>query len=271
MGGRLRVDSRAAGVSADGLAVAAGDSPLSDLVAEADRVLRASQARGLAIRLLGGLAVRRLCPSAAEPPLSRAYADLDLVTTGETPTKAMNRFMTELGYQSHDSFNALHGDRRLYYFDQVNDRHVDVFVDSFRMCHVLDLRHRVTLHPETLTPTDLLLTKLQVVQLNHKDVVDLLALLHDQPINDGSAQSIDPAYLEELWSADWPLWRTCGDTIGKIRASARELLDESATSIVLAKVSRLEAVHAAGRRTLAWRIRSRVGDRIRWYELPEEV
>jgi Uncharacterised nucleotidyltransferase len=251
--------------------VTAGESPLPNLVDEADRVLAASRTTGVEVRLLGGLAIRRICPSAAKEPLSRTYADLDLMITSQTPTKAMNGLMSRLGYQPHESFNALHGDRRLYYFDQPNSRHVDVFVDSFRMCHVLDLKARVGLHPETLSPSDLLLTKLQVVELNHKDVLDLLALLHDQPWTERNALAIDPAYLEELWSADWPLWRTCGETIRKVRRAVGEVLDSPSRELVLATVSKLEAVHATGRRSLAWRIRSRVGDRIRWYELPEEV
>ncbi len=247
------------------------ESPLTDLVAESDRVLAAAVAARVEVKLLGGLAVRRLCHSASKPPLARSYADLDLAITGKTPAKTMNSFMSGLGYTPHDSFNALHGDRRLYYHDVPNDRHVDVFVDTFRMCHTLNLKPRVPLCPETLPASDLLLTKLQVVELNHKDMLDILALLEDLPAERGRLDGIDLAYLEGLWADDWPLWRTCLETTRKVRRALPGILDSDAQERVLATLEAVEGVLSAGRHGLAWRLRSRVGDRIKWYELPEEV
>jgi hypothetical protein len=182
----------------------------------------------------------------------------------------MNKLMTELGYEPNKSFNAIHGDQRLYYLDLANERHVDVFVDTFSMCHTLRLNNRISLISATLTPSDLLITKLQVVELNRKDLLDLLALLHDHHVERGRSDSIDAAYLERLWAGDWPLWRTCGDTMAKVRESIASLLNGDAAARVIRSLEALEDVHTAGRHSVLWQIRAKVGRRIRWYELPED-
>jgi hypothetical protein len=168
-------------------------------------------------------------------------------------------------------FNALNGSTRLQFKDSVNSRHVDVFVNAVRMCHVIDFKDRLELLDDTLTPTDLLLTKLQIVQLNGKDALDLLALLHDQKLVSGDGVGIDTDYLEKVWGEDWPLWKTCGLTLGKIRQAAPSIVDENSSVKILKSVSALFDILESGRKTLRWKLRAKVGERVRWYELPEET
>lgn len=246
-------------------------TPLEDLVAESHRVLAAARARNVAVRLTGGLAIRLLCPAAAKPPLRRAYADLDLAVAGHGGNKTLNELMASLGYQAEEMFNALNGGTRLRYNDNVNGRHADVFVDAVRMCHVIEFKHRLLLLEDTLTPTDLLLTKLQIVELNDKDLTDAVALLVDQSLEAGASDAIDTAYLEEVWSGDWPLWRTSQLTLRKITRAMPAGLDAESTAQAVKSVAALEHVLESGRKSLRWRVRSRVGDRVRWYELPEDV
>jgi hypothetical protein len=54
---------------------------------------------------------------------------------------------------------------------------VDVFLGEFKMCHRLDLDDRLGVDHPALPAADLLLTKLQVLELNRKDVTDVAALL----------------------------------------------------------------------------------------------
>ena len=150
-------------------------------------------------------------------------------------------------------------------------RHVDVFVDAVRMCHVIDFSRRIGLAEETLTSTDLLLTKLQIVELNRKDLLDVVALLHDQVFERGSPSAVDLAYVEEVWADDWPLWKTCQLTLAKVRREAADLMQEPGLGRVLEAVGVLDAISESGRKNLRWRLRARVGERVRWYEIPEEV
>jgi hypothetical protein len=245
--------------------------PVQDVVAESERVLQGARDAGIVLRLTGGVAIRRRCPSARRPPLARPYADLDVAVTKQTGRRVLTELMQNLGYVPAQQFNALHGETRLYYDDQVNQRHVDVFVDAVRMCHVITFAPRIALLDDTLTPTDLLLTKLQIVQLNAKDLQDILALLSDQPLRAGAADAVDPNYLGTLWGADWPLWRTSQITLQRVRERMESILPRDELGPVMERIAGLDQVLAETPKSLKWRLRARVGDRVRWYELPEEV
>jgi hypothetical protein len=244
--------------------------PLKDLVAESRRVLDAARQRGVVVRLAGGLAIWHLCPAAQTPPLSRRYGDLDLaIISGGV--KPLADLMLNLGYQPEARFNAMNGHTRLKFNDLANDRHVDVFVNEVRMCHVIDFKDRIELFDDTLSAADLLLTKLQIVELNKKDLLDAISLLSDQKIGPGTGTGIDIEYLERVWGEDWPLWRTSQLTLEKLRDSVPSILDGNRSAAVLESVAALGNVIDTGRKTLRWRLRARVGERIRWYELPEEI
>lgn len=244
--------------------------PLSDLVAESERVLAAAMVGGVKVRLAGGLAIRRLCPSARKPPLQRDYHDLDLAMAGDSNQRAFTDLMVSLGYDPDTMFNTLSEGARLRYVDGERGRHVDVFVNALRMCHVIDFARRISLLEETLTPTDLLLTKLQIVQLNEKDVLDMVALLQDQRAGARLDAGIDTAYLTQVWADDWPLWNTSRLTLDKIRHALPSLFDGDTPSNVVASLGALDRIIDSGRKSIRWKVRARVGERIRWYELPEE-
>jgi hypothetical protein len=248
-----------------------GQGPLEDLVAEAERVLAAAGALGVPIRLTGGLAIRRRHPAATRPPLARSYADLDLAISSKAGRKAITEFMVRLGYVADDMFNTLHASQRLYYEDPAHGRHVDVFVDAVRMCHTIEFKDRLLYLNDTLSVTDLLLTKLQVVQLTHKDLLDTLAILHDQTLVGGAHDRLDSKYLEDIWGADWPIWRTSQVTLAKVREMAPTVLPPDGVARVSATIDALEHILMSGPKSLRWKVRSRVGDRVRWYQLPEEV
>ncbi len=247
------------------------DVPLADVVAEAERILAAAEAQKVPIRLVGGLAIRRRHPSAKRSPLARTYADIDLAASTKGGRKPISALMTDLGYVPDQRFNQLRGHERLYYADPRNDRHVDIFIDAMRMCHVIDFKDRLEHLEDTLTVTDLLLTKLQVVELNHKDLVDILAILLDQRLQSRAPDALDPVYLEQIWGRDWPIWRTSQLTLEKVRGKAASTLDPQSTARVLEMVATLEQILHSGRKSLQWKVRAKVGDRVRWYEVPEEI
>lgn len=247
-----------------------GDKPLADLRYEAERVIMAAKQEGLPVRLTGGIAIARLCPSATRPPLARTYADFDLVVAYRDRSK-LDDLMGRLGYAPDREFNGIHGHQRMYFVDMQHQRHVDVFVDAIRMCHVINVSNRLTLCPDTLTPSDLLLTKLQIVELNLKDMLDILALLHSLPVVAGSNDAIDSDYLGKVWGADWPIWRTSQLTLQKVRSGMDEVLQSDALDPVRRNLDALDRVQEECPKSMKWKVRARVGDRVRWYELPEEI
>lgn len=244
-------------------------TPQSDPVSEGSRIAASAAERGLPLRLAGGVAVAVRCPSAAHPPLRREYADVDLVTLGRARDGVVE-LMAELGYGSDREFNTLHGHRRLYFWDGDNERQVDVFVDEAKLCHTIDFRPRVELEATTLPLADLLLMKLQVVETNEKDLLDVCALLADHDLGPGG-DSVDSTYIAELASSDWGLWRTLGMVAERCEEFALRLADFGAGDRVATRMRQLRQEMDAAPKSRGWRMRARVGDRKRWYELPEEA
>jgi hypothetical protein len=248
-----------------------GGATLEAATEEGVRLVDAARGRGLALRLLGGVAVWVRCPSARRPPLARAYADVDFIVPAGS-TGAVTAFFADQGYQPNRRFNALHGARRLAFADPLRGRPVDVLVDEFSMCHRIDLRGRIALDDRTLTLADLLLTKLQIVELNEKDLKDLLALLVDHGLDGGDPDPIDAARVVALTRDDWGLDQTVRLTLARVsQAAATSGLAPDAAAAVVARADGLLRQLEVAPKTLRWRLRARVGRRVRWYELPEEV
>ena len=217
---------------------------------------------------MGGAAVNLHCSSARQAPLKRKYGDLDFVASSKQ-RQAVQKLFESLGYQGDRRFNTLNGHQRLLYLDEVNGRQIDVFIDRMKMCHVIELGNRLGHDGPTLTPADLLLSKLQVYEVNMKDLVDTTALLLDHPIADHDEDAINGAYLARLTSDDWGLHRTLQLNSGRVRDAARELDVDAGR--VSQRLDELWAGIDAQPKSLKWKLRARVGDRVSWYELPEEV
>ncbi len=247
------------------------DSPLNDIRAEARRVVAAAGAQGLALRLLGGLAVALHAPSAALPALARTYADIDLVAPARQGSAA-ERLLAGLGYQPDREFNLLNGAERLLFRDPPHSRQIDVFVGGFSMCHRIPVAERLELEPLTLPLAELLLTKLQIVQLNEKDLRDICALLLDHPIGQGDAETVNAERVARLCGEDWGLWKTVSLGLGRVRAFATASgLDPQAAHTVDGRAAALLAALEQTPKSLRWKLRAAVGERVQWYELPEDV
>lgn len=243
------------------------ERPLADLREEAPRVLDEVARRGIAARAVGGLAVYLRCPSAATPPLAREYKDLDLVAL-QPAQGPLTDCLVQLGYAADEEFNTLHGHQRLFFWDVPNGRQLDVFVDRMHLCHTLELRDRLDRDPRTLDLADLLLAKLQVVEVNEKDLQDAAAILADHPIGPGG---VDAGRIAALFAADWAWWRTGTATLEQVCGYTAGLAGFTAGERVRARATELRERIDAAPKSRRWRLRAKVGERKRWYELPEEV
>lgn len=243
--------------------------PLADPVAEGRRIAEAAAARDLPLRVLGGVAVAILCPSSQRPPLRREYADIDFATTGSA-RDGVGELMESLSYVPDREFNTLHGHRRLYFWDEGNQRHVDVFVDEANLCHRIDLRRRLEVVPLTLSLADLTVLKLQVVETNEKDFLDICAIFADYDLT-ADDNGVNLPYIAALTASDWGLWRTLGMVAEKSEQFALGLSGFEARDLVAARLRRLRTELDKVPKSRAWKLRARIGERKRWYELPEEV
>jgi hypothetical protein len=243
-------------------------NPLEDTIAEAQRVAEAASSQQVPVKLLGGAGIHLHSPSAHQAPLRRKYGDLDYVIATKDRKSAL-AFFPSLGYEANERFNLMQGDRRLYFFDPGNGKQVDVFIDVIRMSHVIDLRGRLGHAGPCASPSDLLLSKLQIYEVNRKDLVDVTALVLDHPIKSNDDEAIDAAYVARLCCDDWGLYRTLQINLEKLRHTVGEL--EVDRDTVNSRLDELWNVVEKSPKPLKWKMRAQVGDRMRWYELPEEV
>lgn len=238
------------------------------LTEEGRGLVERAEAAGLPARLLGGTAVAVRCPSAAGGPFSRPLHDLDLITDSRSAFD-LGRLLEGLGHRPETRFNALHGRTRML-FTTPEGVHLDVMVGDFQMCHRLVLRGRLTLDPLTLTLADLLLTKLQIAGLNRKDATDVAAILLDHELTAGGG-GVDLPYVTGLLAADWGWWRTVTANLEVLPAALPEHLDAGSRNRIAGQVGTLRAAIDNRRKSMAWRMRARVGDRVPWRLDPDEV
>lgn len=252
------------------------NTPLPDIEAEGRRVVSIAADSGLLVRLLGGVGVALHDHRPVPPALERGYGDLDLVVPAKT-TKRTSEVLSSAGYLGNERFNALHGAQRMLFYDTANKRQVDVFVGVFAMCHRLELSDRLRQHPQALDAADLMLTKLQIHEINRKDLVDAvrLVLTHDvvdigSPTSGGTdAMALDR--LRAVTSGDWGWYTTVTDNLARVRTAASELLDPPEAEVVVSRVGEIEGSLLSAPKSMRWKARSVVGRKAPWYELPEEV
>jgi hypothetical protein len=253
--------------------MAGGETPiLSDIREEAKRLAEAAVTLGLSARLIGGLAIWLRCPSVRQGPFERSYQDMDFAIGAAAATKFKALLMTQ-GYLPDQFFNGLHGATRLYYGEPAGRWSIDVVIDELAMSHTLDLRGRLDGPAPTITLADLLLTKLQVWEINRKDLGDTLCLLADHLLTEDNAdvEGISLPRVRSVLGKDWGFCHTVLRNAPKVAELwSQEPLTGAANDVAAQVTWLLQAIDAAPK-SRAWRLRSRVGERIRWYETPEEV
>jgi hypothetical protein len=242
-----------------------------DVVEEALRIAEEAKQQSISLRLLGGIAIRLRAKDGLLPVFRREYGDSDWITPKGASSDAQ-RFFESLGYSPHTRFNAIQGRERLLFFDEQHGRQVDVFVGAFRMSHKIPFGKRLDMEPLTIPLAEMLLTKLQIAEINEKDVLDSLALLHDHPIGDEDGDSINGGRIAALCAEDWDLWRTFTANLQTADERVERYdLSEEGKQLIIGRIGELQERIEQEPKTFGWKMRSKIGDRKRWYELPEEV
>jgi hypothetical protein len=243
----------------------------SGLIHEAEALIDEAGRRGIVLRLLGGLAIRMLTPEL--PPRTRTGQDLDLGSL-RSSRRELTDLLTELGYVPDKMFNALNGDKQLYFTHPETGLAIDVLLDKLHMCHTLQFAERLDRLPYTLDPMDLLLTKLQIVELNEKDLDDCLRLLVSFELRDSEdPKAMDLRVFRELVADDWGWWKTVTLNLARIRS----VLGEGERAAVAGgrldprqQLAILEREAEDVPKSRRWKLRAKIGERKRWYEEPEE-
>jgi hypothetical protein len=253
-----------------------GNRRCRDPLAEALRLIETAKSANMQVRLLGGLAFHAKVPSWTARA-DREGRDIDLATRSRDKRAVANLLVAE-GYMPDKGYNAVHGYKQLYFSDPENGRPVDVLIDRLEMCHAVEFRHRLTADYPTLPLAELLLSKLQIVKLNKKDILDVLVLLCEYPLADNDSDGINIHPVREVCTADWGWWRTLTQNIDRIAEYSQQNLTPSEVDTghpakydPVAQLRRLRELVDGAPKPVKWKMRARVGDRVAWYKSPEEV
>jgi len=230
-----------------------------NIVEEGQRLLHRAREENRTMALLGGVAVR-LRASDVPAPLEREYKDLDFAVPkgGGRDAAAL---LQSSGYEPELAFNAMNGRERMLFHDLEHGRQVDVFVGAFRMCHEIPFAGRLASGEPTLPLAELLLTKLQIVELNEKDVRDTVLLIHGHEVAGGDGDGINASRIAQLCAGDWGLWRTLTRNLERCRelAPGYELPSEDLGRIearlqTLLELARVDGEEAFDPARPLWRI-----------------
>ncbi len=151
--------------------------------------------------------------------------------------------------------------------------HVDVFFEKLDFCHPVPWAGRLEKDSPTLPLPELLLEKMQIVEINEKDIIDTMMLLleHDAGVQD-DREVIWLERIGELCGNDWGLWRTVTMNLGKVLAlSSNYELDKEKGIRIKEQIDLLLNYLSSCKKSTKWKMRSVIGDRVKWYKEVEEI
>jgi hypothetical protein len=241
---------------------------------ELKRIVQTSENSGILLRVIGSLAFQMHCPQYGylQAALGRAYTDIDFAAY-RSQSKQIQDLMTTLGYvENREIFIASEGERAIYDKADVG-LHVDIFYEKLDFCHTIYWKNRLEVDAPTIPLTELLLEKMQIVQINEKDVIDTIMLLLEHPLGDTDTETINIQRAAALCANDWGLWRTTTMNLDKVKylAHGYPQLSADQKAKVESQVNEILARLEKEPKPLAWRMRARVGDRVKWYKDVDEV
>ncbi|MEO8422523.1 MAG: hypothetical protein ABI595_01270 [Actinomycetota bacterium] len=241
----------------------------AEFEAEAVRLVDAANAEGTTLRLLGALAFATRCPDHAylQDQLGRVYTDIDFGGYGKQ-VRQIQQLLAREGYEEDAAVYVESQGSRLVLEHRQTKLHLDVFLDQLEFCHTVSWNGRLAIDDRTIPLAEMLLQKMQIVEINEKDLIDTIMLLLEYPLGDSDDGHINIGLVADICAKDWGWWRTLTMNLDKVRQMASsypQLTDEQKTRVSEQVATALERIDAMPK-TMGWKLRSRVGDRMKWYQ-----
>lgn len=243
-----------------------------ELVKEGIQIIQEAEKREATLRLMGGLAIRLHTKNNLDlfERLNRMPGDIDFMGLKKQSWN-VRETMKSLGYEPNQQVNAYHGHKRQIWYSKSNQ--IDILFDIFEMCHVIDMRNRLHLDYPTITPSDLFLQKIQIVQINEKDIKDLIILLLEHEPSEEEKDSINLKYLSRVLGDDWGFWYTTNLNLDKLDKLVENypVLSFNEKQTIHSRVKIIKDTIAAAPKSFRWRLREKIGTKAQWYNVVEEV
>jgi hypothetical protein len=239
---------------------------------EGMRLVREAEKEAITLRLMGALAVRNHSHEFGNLfGETRKPTDIDFVTYG-AQRHVVKDFMTRMNYEPDNRIISLFGGTRHIYYDRSGRWHVDLFMDKLEFCHTIELTDRLKLDTPTIPLADIVLEKMQIVQINEKDLKDTAVLFREHEVARSDREQINGEYIAGILSRDWGFYYTVVQNLEKSKGfvSAQDLPGED-KSIIRSRIDKLLSMIEDEPKNGKWKMRARIGPRMKWYRDVEEV
>ena len=245
-----------------------------EFISYANNIVAEAQKRGAVIRLLGAVAFNIHCPIYGhfQQEAKRHFTDLDFAAYF-SHNAAIRQAFTKLGFEEDREVAVVFARERMIYNMPGTELHVDIFFDKLNFCHPIPWAGRLEVDSPTIPLAELLLEKMQIVQINPKDIIDTIMLLREHPLDDSDHETINASRIAAMCAKDWGLWRTVTMNLKKTIDISKEYswLPEADREVVIDKVDQLLKIIDAQPKSSSWNIRNKIGDRVKWYKEVHEV
>ena len=240
--------------------------PSARAVEEVTRIVETAKAQGVTLRALGAVAFRIHCQGhlGIHSATGREISDIDLVGYKRQGSEICE-LMSKLGYELNQKM--LIQENRYFFSDRRTGTKADIFLDKLEMCHTIDFSGRLERDYPTVPLEELLLEKLQIVNIESKDIIDVAMLLSDHDVGSGEHETIDKGYVARVLAGDWGFYYTVTTNLSKISLAVSQItgIEASDRDHVAKNIELIRSEIDAYPKSLGWKIRARVGAKAKWY------
>ncbi len=236
-------------------------------LAESTRIVGEAAKQGLTLRVMGACAVLIHCPKYRHllTSLGREVTDMDFVSYSKY-NLAVEKFFRGIEYNPKGLTMALRGTGR-HIYDR-GEMHVDVFFDKLDMCHCINFSGRLEMDSPTIPLAELLLEKMQIVQINEKDLKDTMILLREHEAGESDNEQVNKQYLSELLSQDWGFYHTVRTNLEltKNYLTKYDSLPSDDVLDVGRKIDQIIKSMDEKPKSFKWKMRAKIGTSQKWYK-----
>lgn len=228
-----------------------------------------SQKIGFSVRLTGGVAIRSHCEryDYLFENFNRKYEDIDFVCLNKEEENVKQYFINKNYALNQEVYIYSEGGRLIFENNKTKSK-IEVFIDELDFCHLINLRKRFLIDYPTISLTDLLLSKMQIIDISERDFIDITILIieHNICLSEES-EKINANYIAKLLSNDWGFYYTFETNIKKVTEFVKNsILPNNIKLDVNNKLEHLKLIISNEEKTITWKMRSVVGSKVKWYK-----
>jgi len=241
---------------------------------ELSSILKACENAGVLVKVLGSMAFQIHCPryQYLQTATKQPYGDIDLATYSEF-SKQIREILTTLGYVENREIFVLSEGQRAIFYKSSNKVGTEVFYEKLDFCHVIPWKGRLSVDSPTIPLAELFLEKMQIVHISERDIINVIMLLLEHPIGETDRETINIKLITQLCANEWGLWRTTTLNLNKVKQFSQQYsnLSLEQKSKVESQVDAILLRLYTEPKSLAWKVRDHMGDRVKWYKDVDDI